>query len=634
MNSDNEGLEQSHQRYRRILDFVPYPMVVSRLDGRVFYVNSSFTDLFGWQLSEIRDQLNPFIPIELQREAADRSAQLEREGEIDQYVTQRITRNGQRRTVAIKTKLFMETAGGPSVSHEIIRDVTHEILESEQREAILRISQALPEYPDLEELLDFISGEINRLIGTEGAAVILLDEEKQELYIPGAAYDESGKKRRVKEVRYALDELFAGEVIKTREPVIVHDTSKTDRPYPARDKKFGYHTKNFLLVPLRSDERVIGVLCAINIKQGQFDQGHVDLLTMIAGTVALTIENARANNELKRAYREVSRLNRAKDKAIQHLSHELRTPLSILNGSIGALKSRLEALPAAQWEKTFDRISRNLRRISQINEAVEDIMGDQENPYLRSTTAMLKISEEVIESAMAAEGLNAKPVMEALRAKLKSYFSADDDPPAVVAADRFVQNRLAVLEAEFSHRNLDIRTHLSASPVIRVPETCLRKCVDGLLRNAIENTPDEGRIDVWVDPMEGGCRIEIADLGVGITPESREMIFGGFFATQKTLSYSSKRPFDFNAGGKGMDLLRMKIFSERYGFLLAMDSVRCRFIPTDADLCPGRISLCQFCTTPADCRASGFSRFSLYFPSAPRIPSKSIDHADEASGTL
>jgi len=39
------------------------------------------------------------------------------------------------------------------------------------------------------------------------------------------------------------------------------------------------------------------------------------------------------------------------------------------------------------------------------------------------------------------------------------------------------------------------------------------------------------------------------------------------------MDYFSKHPFDFNAGGKGADLLRMKVFGERYGFQLNMTSV-------------------------------------------------------------
>ena len=80
------------------------------------------------------------------------------------------------------------------------------------------------------------------------------------------------------------------------------------------------------------------------------------------------------------------------------------------------------------------------------------------------------------------------------------------------------------------------------------------------------------------------------------------------------MAYSSKRAFDFNAGGKGADLLRMKIFSERYNFNIEMESSRCRFIPKETDLCPGRISDCAFCANVEDCYGSGESSFSIHFP--------------------
>jgi len=59
---------------------------------------------------------------------------------------------------------------------------------------------------------------------------------------------------------------------------------------------------------------------------------------MIAGTVALSVENARVSHELKKAYNEVTSLNRAKDRAINHLSHELKTPVAVISGSFTILK--------------------------------------------------------------------------------------------------------------------------------------------------------------------------------------------------------------------------------------------------------------------------------------------------------
>jgi hypothetical protein len=109
----------------------------------------------------------------------------------------------------------------------------------------------------------------------------------------------------------------------------------------------------------------------------------------------------------------------------------------------------------------------------------------------------------------------------------------------------------------------------------------------------------------------------VHDFGVGITEENQWRIFEGFFATQETMDYSSKRPFDFNAGGKGADLLRMKIFSERYHFSIDMTSSRCRYIPEEGDVCPGIISECSFCMKKEDCHISGGTTFRLQFPGVP-----------------
>jgi len=114
-----------------------------------------------------------------------------------------------------------------------------------------------------------------------------------------------------------------------------------------------------------------------------------------------------------------------------------------------------------------------------------------------------------------------------------------------------------------------------------------------------------------------GTVLEVSDFGVGITEENQIRIFEGFFSTQDTMNYSSKRPFDFNAGGKGADLLRMKIFAERYHFKIDLKSTRCAFIPKDSDTCPGKISACPHCKEVRGCHQSAATTFSLYFPPAP-----------------
>ena len=111
--------------------------------------------------------------------------------------------------------------------------------------------------------------------------------------------------KKAREIRFSMDQLVAGRVIQTGEPMIVNDLLSDRELHQMRDKKLGYETRNLALVPLKSIDRIIGTLCAVNKKTGDFDQSDVELLNMIAGTVVLSIENARVTEELKKAYREV-----------------------------------------------------------------------------------------------------------------------------------------------------------------------------------------------------------------------------------------------------------------------------------------------------------------------------------------
>jgi len=163
-----------------------------------------------------------------------------------------------------------------------------------------------------------------------------------------------------------------------------------------------------------------------------------------------------------------------------------------------------------------------------------------------------------------------------------------------------------------------------------MPLDPLTKIVEGLVRNAVENTPDQGRIQVTVRPEPGTAVLEVRDNGVGITPEDQALVFKGVFTTRETDQYSSRRPYDFNAGGKGLDLFRMKIFSERYGFKIRLESRRCRFIRGGDDLCPGAIQRCGACRSREECLDSGGTVVTVEFPAAEgadsgrRFPSRPV----------
>jgi signal transduction histidine kinase len=139
--------------------------------------------------------------------------------------------------------------------------------------------------------------------------------------------------------------------------------------------------------------------------------------------------------------------------------------------------------------------------------------------------------------------------------------------------------------------------HLPMGPLV------LKEALGDLLKNAVENTPDQGYIEVRLGKKEDRLDLKVLDFGIGISAENQRYLFDGLFHTQDTELYASKKPYDFNAGGKGLGLLQTRLYSRR-----------CSFIPKDMDLCPGDISRCLHCNSVDDCLNSGGSTFCLSFP--------------------
>ena len=90
-----QALRKSVKRQRILLDFVPYPIVVFTLDGRVYYLNPAFTETFGWTLDELRGKTIPYTPPGLERETGAMIRELFEKKIILRHETKRLTKAGQ-----------------------------------------------------------------------------------------------------------------------------------------------------------------------------------------------------------------------------------------------------------------------------------------------------------------------------------------------------------------------------------------------------------------------------------------------------------------------------------------------------------------------------------------------------------
>jgi Nif-specific regulatory protein len=177
-------------------------------------------------------------------------------------------------------------------------------------QALHAIGQALWSVHDLDHLLQLSIERAVALLEIEGASVILLDEERQELYFKVADDARAGRELRLREHRFPATQGIAGWVIREGQSLIVPDVDRDPRHYRGVDTHTGTKTRSIICVPLRTKERIIGVLEAINKRQGVFTAEDVRLLEGFANQLALALENARLIQALKAAQERLSEENR------------------------------------------------------------------------------------------------------------------------------------------------------------------------------------------------------------------------------------------------------------------------------------------------------------------------------------
>ncbi len=303
---------------------------------------------------------------------------------------------------------------------------------------------------------------------------------------------------------------------------------------------------------------------------------------------------------------EFKALERARHRVMNHLSHELKTPLSIIFASLKAVESSMK-------EKTLARIRRNLKRLQDIQLEVEDIIETQDVHQTRNLLPWLEQTLELIE-LMAEEDPGQAEALNSLKGRIKAFFETDASEVQDVNINNLIRKVTDRAERLSSNRDIILSIMIKEDIHIRIAPDAIEKSVTGLIKNAIENTPDGGKVLISIRRDNGTVTIEVKDTGIGITPESRKQIFGGFYHAQDTNLYSTKKPFDFGAGGKGLDLLRIKIFGEMYNFHVDCETVRCRHIPQETNPCPGKISDCPHVNNKEQCAKTGGSVFRLIFP--------------------
>jgi diguanylate cyclase (GGDEF)-like protein len=163
---------------------------------------------------------------------------------------------------------------------------------SQQELAIFHdVAKALTSSLNLDSILQTIMEKMAAYFEPDTWSLLMVDEEKEELYFAIAVGDAS---EALKTVRLKMGEGIAGWVAKHGEPLLVPDVYTDPRFAKRIDEMTKWQTHSIICLPLKSKQRVLGVMQLINVDMKHFGDNEVLALNSLADYAAIAIDNARA----------------------------------------------------------------------------------------------------------------------------------------------------------------------------------------------------------------------------------------------------------------------------------------------------------------------------------------------------
>src|SRR2546428_533601 len=185
---------------------------------------------------------------------------------------------------------------------------------SEELHVLNEIGRALSSTLNKEDLLCKIWEELRRLFDAENFYIAELDPLRDEMVFD---LEMNSGQRMPKRTRAAGNHVTE-YIIRTRQPVLIRDN------FVEEMKKLGVEPiRNkgcFCGVPLVAYDHAIGAMAVFSDHERTFDEGHLELLRVLASEASIAIENARLFHEERTKARHLSLLNTISRNAIATLN--------------------------------------------------------------------------------------------------------------------------------------------------------------------------------------------------------------------------------------------------------------------------------------------------------------------------
>jgi signal transduction histidine kinase len=410
---------------------------------------------------------------------------------------------------------------------------TQELAQSvKELRALGEVTQAVNSTVDLETVLSTIVAKAVQLSNTHAGAIYVFDEVTEEFKLRATYGLDSDTVTELRDRHIRLGETAIGEAALQRMPIQIPDLQND--PSSTLDIIIRAGFRALLIVPLLSNDQIIGALVVRRRAPGEFSKSAVELLQTFGAQSVLAIQNARLFESVGARTRELAKslddLRAAQDRLVQTeklaslgqltagIAHEIKNPLNFVNNFsavsselVGELHDALKGVNLdgklrAEIDEIADMLRGNLEKVVQHGKRADSIV---KNMLLHSRQGSGE-HRFVDVNAVVEESLNlayhgARAEKQGFNITLEKSFD-----PGAGEVDLFPQEITRVL------LNLIMNGFYAATK-----------------RKAEANGADyEPTLAAATKSLGDSVEIRIRDNGIGIPPEVKEKMFNPFFTTK------------------------------------------------------------------------------------------------------
>lgn len=357
------------------------------------------------------------------------------------------------------------------------------------------VTKAMQRRHDPQEMLRAVLDVVLKVTGADRGYAILVG-------------DEGGFEVPVDEVRRSsateppqVSQTVVKHVLEDRSSVLCTDAAQDER-FAGAESLFLNDTRALMAAPMVLADRVLGALVLESSHLGRrFDEADLDLLTVVAQTAGVGLDNRRLAKKREQTIRELeeaqARLLATQERLVQ--AEQMAALGRLSSGIAHEVKNHLGPFMLA------DMIAKKYADDAAIQDATEMMLEAQQH--------ILDLVNEVRAFAQGnPEAIRTEPtdLLEVLKAILR--FARCD-------------KKLAGAKIE-----LDAR----AEPVVELDPGRFRQVLINLLRNAADAVPEDraAHIVVRVQAHERHVDVDVVDNGEGIPAEVADRVFAPFFTTK------------------------------------------------------------------------------------------------------